>query len=150
MSLFELSAEPINVSGLCERFTDAGAGAFVTFEGWVRDFNEGKRVLSLEYEAYDRMAISEGQRLIAEIVTETGARAAYCVHRTGLLEIGDLAVWVGVSATHRAEAFAACKNIIDEVKICLPIWKKEFYSDGDSGWVNCDRCAKATSRESEA
>ena len=66
---------------------------------------------------------------------------ARCVHRTGLLEIGDLAVWVGVASAHRDEAFKACRYIIDELKVRLPIWKKEHYVDGDSGWVNCERCA---------
>jgi adenylyltransferase/sulfurtransferase len=68
------------------------------------------------------------------------ARAA-CVHRVGALAVGELAVWVGVSAAHRGEAFAACRYIIDEVKHRVPIWKKEHYADGDSGWVNCERCA---------
>src|SRR6202008_1385181 len=62
-------------------------------------------------------------------------------HRGGDPAIGDLAVWFGVSAAHRAEAFAACREIIDEVKHRLPIWKKEHYADGDSGWVNWDHCA---------
>jgi molybdopterin/thiamine biosynthesis adenylyltransferase/rhodanese-related sulfurtransferase len=68
---------------------------------------------------------------------------AACVHRVGSLAIGDLAVWVGVSSAHRGEAFAACRYIIDEVKHRVPIWKKEHYTDGDSGWVNCERCAAA-------
>jgi molybdopterin synthase catalytic subunit len=63
------------------------------------------------------------------------------VHREGTLELGECAVWVGVTAAHRDEAFAACRYIIDEVKVRLPIWKKEYYVNGDSGWVNCERCA---------
>jgi len=70
-----------------------------------------------------------------------GLDHAECVHRTGALEIGDVAVWVGVSAAHRGEAFDACRHIIDEIKHRVPIWKKEYYTDGDSGWVNCERCA---------
>jgi len=66
---------------------------------------------------------------------------ACCAHRVGTLAIGELAVWVGVSAPHRGEAFDACRYIIDEVKHRVPIWKKEYYQDGDSGWVNCERCA---------
>jgi molybdopterin synthase catalytic subunit len=65
------------------------------------------------------------------------------VHRLGELGLGELAVWVGVASGHRAEAFAACRYIIDEVKHRVPIWKKEHYLDGDSGWVNCERCAEA-------
>jgi molybdopterin synthase catalytic subunit len=63
------------------------------------------------------------------------------LHRSGLLEIGECAVWVGVSSAHRDEAFNACRYIIDQVKSRLPIWKKEHYANGDSGWVNCERCA---------
>ena len=66
---------------------------------------------------------------------------ALCVHREGHLQLGDLAVWVGVSSPHRDEAFQAARMIIDEIKVRLPIWKKEHYVDGDSGWVNCERCA---------
>ena len=68
---------------------------------------------------------------------------AACVHRVGSLALGDVAVWVGVSAAHRDEAFRACRFIIDEVKHRVPIWKKEHYVNGDSGWVNCERCAAA-------
>ena len=66
---------------------------------------------------------------------------ARCVHRVGLLEIGECAVWVGVVARHRDEAFRACRYIIDELKLRLPIWKKEYYADGEAEWVNCRRCA---------
>jgi molybdopterin/thiamine biosynthesis adenylyltransferase/rhodanese-related sulfurtransferase len=74
---------------------------------------------------------------------------AACVHRVGSLALGDVAVWVGVSAAHRDEAFRACRYIIDEVKHRLPIWKKEHYENGDSGWVNCERCAAPAAHEIE-
>ena len=80
-----------------------------------------------------------------EETTETAVKFpienAVCVHRVGELEIGDLAVWVGVSSGHRDEAFRACRYIIDEVKQRVPVWKKEYYASGDSGWVNCEACA---------
>lgn len=142
MSLFELSGETIEIAGLVDQFSDPAAGAFVTFEGWVRAFNEGRKVRALAYEAYEPLALKEGQRVVKEAVEKTGARAAFCIHRTGLLEIGELAVWVGVSAIHRAEAFDCCRRIINEIKVRLPVWKKEFYADGDSGWVNCEHCAR--------
>jgi molybdopterin synthase catalytic subunit len=78
---------------------------------------------------------------VAEAIARFGVARAACVHRVGELAVGELAVWVGVSAPHRDEAFRACRYIIDEVKHRLPIWKKEHYLDGDSGWVNCERCA---------
>lgn len=141
--MFELSDKPFDVSALREQLVNPGAGAFVSFEGWVRDHNNGKSVRALEYQAYERLALKEGQRVVAEVLSASGALAAHCVHRTGHLELGELAVWVGVSAAHREEAFACCRRIIDEIKLRLPIWKKEFYVDGDSGWVNCERCGKA-------
>src|SRR4030095_988739 len=103
--------------------------------------NEGKRVRHLEYEAFAALAVREGERIIAEAIARFGVQRAACVHRVGDLGIGDLAVWVGASSAHRAEAFAACRYIIDAVKHRVPIWKKEHYVDGASGWVNCERCA---------
>ena len=118
-------------------------GGYVSFEGWVRDENEGQQVLKLEYQAYDRLAVKEGKRILAEAAARFPLERAACVHRVGELEIGDLAVWVGVSGAHRDEAFLACRYIIDEVKHRVPIWKKEHYTSGDSGWVNCEACASS-------
>ena len=84
----------------------------------------------------------EGEAILDEACERFSLLHAHCVHRTGLLEIGDCAVWVGVSAPHRDEAFLACRYIIDQLKVRLPIWKKEYYVDGHSGWVNCERCAQ--------
>ena len=86
--------------------------------------------------------LSEGEAVIEEARLQFPHLHAHCVHRTGLLEIGDCAVWVGVSSPHRDEAFSACRYIIDHLKVRLPIWKKEYYEDGHSGWVNCEQCAK--------
>lgn len=118
------------------------AGGYASFEGWVRDHNEGLAVTRLEYEAFETLAIKEGERIVREAIDRFGVLSASCVHRVGSLEIGELAVWVGVSSRHRDEAFAACRYIIDEVKHRVPIWKKEHYINGDSGWVNCERCAE--------
>ncbi|MDP6437739.1 MAG: molybdenum cofactor biosynthesis protein MoaE [Gammaproteobacteria bacterium] len=116
-------------------------GGYVSFEGWVRDHNEGQQVLKLEYQAYEQLATREGTRILDEAAARFPIENAVCVHRVGELEIGDLAVWVGVSSGHRDEAFRACRFIIDEVKQRVPIWKKEYYVSGDSGWVNCEACA---------
>jgi molybdopterin synthase catalytic subunit len=102
--------------------------------------------MRLEYEAYETLAVKEGKRIVAEALARFGVRRVACVHRLGELAIGELAVWVAVSAAHRDEAFAACRYVIDEVKQRVPIWKKEHYPDGDSGWVNCERCAAAPSQ----
>ena len=134
---FSLSAEPIDGAALRARLDDAGAGACVIFEGWVRNENEGREVLRLDYEGYEAVAVKEGEKVIAEASEKFNLVRAVGVHRVGPLEIGQLAVWIGVSAAHRAEAFDACRYIIDEIKHRLPIWKKEHYADGDSGWINC-------------
>lgn len=140
---FRVSDDAIDVPAEQSRLGNPGAGGYVAFEGWVRETNEGRRVVRLAYEAYPMLANREGRRIIEEARQRFGLKSASCIHRTGMLEIGGLAVWVGVSAAHRGEAFAACRYIIDEVKHRVPVWKQEFYEDGDSGWVNCERCAAA-------
>lgn len=141
--VLSITDKPINPDELRRQLIDPAAGAYCSFEGWVRNLNEGQTVLQLEYEAYAPLAVSEGQKVLAEAQQKFPHLYAHCVHREGLLEIGDCAVWVGVSSPHRDEAFQACRFIIDEVKVRLPIWKKEHYVDGNSGWVNCERCASA-------
>ncbi len=141
MAAFEFSAVPLDARLLAASVADQSCGGYASFEGWVRDCNDGRAVARLEYEAYAALAVREGERILAEAVGRFGATHARCVHRIGPLGLGELAVWVGASAPHRAEAFAACRFIIDEVKHRVPIWKKEHYADGDSGWVNCERCA---------
>ncbi len=108
----------------------------MTFEGWVRSSNEGKRVLQLEYEAYEPLASSEGERILMETMERFSIRQAICRHRTGMLAVGDLAVWVGVTSSHRDSAFDACRYIIDEIKRRVPIWKKEYYDEGTSMWLD--------------
>ncbi|NOX71019.1 MAG: molybdenum cofactor biosynthesis protein MoaE [Gammaproteobacteria bacterium] len=137
----QISSARIDPDALRRELFDHAAGAYVSFEGWIRNRNEGHDVLRLEYEAYDVIAVKEGGKLIAEAHRKFPFLQAHCVHRTGLLELGECAVWVGVSSAHRDEAFQACRYIIDQVKVRLPIWKKEHYVDGHSGWVNCERCA---------
>ena len=136
-----MTSESISPDRLRDDLVDAAAGAYASFEGWIRNINEGQDVLRLEYEAYEPIAITEGQHVVEEALSRFSVLNARCVHRVGLLEIGECAVWVGVSSGHRDEAFKACRYIIDEVKVRLPIWKKEHYVDGNSSWVNCERCA---------
>ncbi len=142
MQAFSFSRTPLEPADYRETLGEPAAGGYAAFEGWVRDHNEGRRVRRLEYEAFEPLAVKEGSRIVEEAIARFGALRAACVHRIGDLGVGELAVWVGVSAAHRDEAFAACRFIIDEVKHHVPIWKKEHYEDGDSGWVNCERCAE--------
>ncbi len=115
---------------------DDGAGAFASFEGRVRNVNDGRSVLSLDYEAYTPLAEKEGERILAEARAKFPILSAACAQRTGALAPGDLAVWVGVTAAHRSAAFDACRYVIDELKKRVPVWKREHYADGSSGWVN--------------
>lgn len=142
----EMTDRPIEPERLRNALDNPAAGAFASFEGWIRNHNEGHAVARLEYEAYAPLAVSEGERVLQEALDRFDILDARCVHRHGMLEIGDCAVWVGVAAAHRDAAFHACRYIIDEVKIRLPIWKKEHYPNGDSGWVNCERCGSSERR----
>jgi molybdopterin/thiamine biosynthesis adenylyltransferase/molybdopterin synthase catalytic subunit/rhodanese-related sulfurtransferase len=141
MKAFSFAKTPIDTDAERQRVLDPACGGYASFEGWVRDHNEGQQVRHLEYEAFELLANKEGERIIDEAVARFGIEHASCVHRVGDLQLGEMAVWVGVSARHRQEAFLACRYIIDEVKHRVPIWKKEHYVNGDSGWVNCERCA---------
>jgi molybdopterin synthase catalytic subunit len=140
---FRFTHVPIDTTDARRELLDLGAGGYATFEGWVRDHNEGREVTRLEYEAFEELAIAEGDRIVAEALKRFPIKHALCIHRIGTLALGDMAVWVAVSSAHRSEAFDACRFIIDEVKHRVPIWKKEHYRNGDSGWVNCEHCAAA-------
>lgn len=134
--MFTISSTPLEELDLTADLQDSAAGALVTFEGWVRNHNEGRPIRQLEYQAYEALANKEGTRIMDEIKNRFEVIAARCVHRVGRLNIGEMAVWIGVIAAHRADAFRACEHVIDQVKLRVPIWKKEFYEEGDSGWVN--------------
>jgi len=135
---FVLSASAIDVHACAARLVDAGSGACVTFEGRVRNHNDGRAVQQLDYQAYAGLEQSEGERILADAASSYPIAAAFCVHRVGSLAIGELAVWVGVGAAHRDAAFAACRYIIDEIKRRVPIWKNEHYVDCQSGWLHPD------------
>lgn len=138
---FAISRQAIDRQALREELLNPHCGACVLFEGWIRDHNEGRAVVRLEYEVYRPLAEKEGRIILAEAQEKFGIDDAACVHREGLLELRDTAVVVAAVSAHRDEAFRACRYIIDEVKQRLPIWKKEHYADGHAHWVNCQRCA---------
>lgn len=134
---FEITDQRIDPEALKADLRHETAGACVSFEGWVRDHNDGEPVTALEYEAHASVANNEGLQILTEAVERFDLLAASGRHRVGRLEIGECAVWVGVSAAHRGAAFDACRYIIDQLKQRVPIWKKEYYRDGLSGWINC-------------
>ena len=137
MPRFSIESTVLDPVALRAAMNDVRAGGFVSFEGWVRNSNEGREVLRLDYEAFTPLAEKEGERIIAEAMRVFPVFDIRAVHRIGALQLGDLAVWVGVSSRHRGAAFDACRLVIDEVKSRVPIWKKEHYAEGDSGWINC-------------
>ncbi len=141
--MFRLTTTPLDPAALRRDASDPHAGAVVVFEGTVRDHHEGRPVLRLEYEAHQPVAQSEGRRILEEALERFDLDHAEAVHRLGLLQIEESAVVVLVAAPHRAEAFEACRFIIDQIKHRVPIWKKEFYADGTSAWVGCEGCREA-------
>ena len=134
--MFKLSSTLIDPPQYQQQLVSAQAGAFSGFEGWVRDHNESKKVIALEYEALESLCVKEAEKIFGEAKQKFSIVGAACVHRAGKLNVGDIAVWVGVTAAHRDDAFKACRYIIDEIKARLPIWKKEYYANGDSGWIS--------------
>jgi molybdopterin synthase catalytic subunit len=142
--MFSITDKPIDPRACRLAVESPSSGGFVAFEGWVRDHNEGRGVMSLEYEAYAGLAVKEGERILEEARQRFAIEQAAAVHRVGHLAIGDLAVWVGVSAAHRDAAFAACRYVLDELKRRVPIWKCEHYADGTSQWVGCAACADSS------
>lgn len=135
--MFDLTESPIDAAVLRQRLLDnEQCGAFACFEGWVRRHNEGSRVEYLVYSTYEELARKQGAAVIEEARRRFAIEDAVCVHRHGRLEVGDMAVWVGVSAGHRDAAFAACRFIIDTVKAEVPVWKQEFYSGSqNAAWL---------------
>lgn len=139
---FSIAEGTIDTRALAQALAHDDCGGYASFEGWVRNHQDGRAVLALEYEVYQPLALSEGQAVLAEARDRFDIVDIAAVHAQGRLEIGELAVWIGVAAHHRDAAFDACRYAIDQVKLRLPIWKKEFYADGDSEWVNCAACAE--------
>lgn len=133
--MFSIVADPIDVAAIAQSVRTNACGAVVTFAGVVRESSDDDRpVTGLSYEAHETMAAAE----FAEIAGEARRRFGRCeiavVHRTGDLEVGEIAVAVAVAAPHRGAAFDACEFTIDELKRRAPIWKKEHYAAGESEW----------------
>ncbi len=131
-----IGREPLDVAALERTVAEPHAGAIVTFAGTTRVENAGRRVIRLEYEAYEPMALSEMRRLAREAGERWRIVRIAIAHRVGLVNIGETSVAIAVAAPHRAEAFEACRFAIDRLKEIVPIWKKEFYEDGEV-WIGC-------------
>ena len=131
---FRLSAEPLSLDAVVAEVARPGAGAIATFTGTVRDRSRDRAVIRLEYEAYEGMAEAAMSELAAELHGRYELSEIAIHHRTGPVGIGEPSVMIAVSAPHRADALAACKDAIDTLKQTVPLWKKELYEGGEE-WI---------------
>lgn len=132
----KITTEPLSVQALNDLVKRASDGAVVTFDGIVRDNFDGRPVRALEYEAYAEMAEKKMAEIGAEVQHKFDVGEIAMVHRLGHLEIGESSIVIAVAAPHRHAAFEACAYAMDRVKEDVPVWKKEFFADGDAHWVN--------------
>ena len=141
-----LTREPIDISEVVGRggfeTCPYGTGASVLFLGIVRKYSEGKRVTYLEYEAYEEMAEQRIQALVDSALQSWPLEGIQILHRLGRVDLGEIAVAIDVRSTHRNEAYQASRYLIEEIKQCVPIWKKEYFEDGTSEWSLCGSYAE--------
>ncbi|WHY99769.1 molybdenum cofactor biosynthesis protein MoaE [Peribacillus simplex] len=128
--LFKLLSDPISVEEVTKQVSRREAGAITTFIGTVREFTKGKRTLSLEYQAYESMAVKMLSQIGDEIKEKWPDTRVAITHRVGKLEITEIAVVIAVSSPHRKTAYMANEYAIERIKQIVPIWKKEFWEDG--------------------
>jgi molybdopterin synthase catalytic subunit len=133
--LAELRETPLSVDEVRAAVADPAAGGIALFIGAVRDHDHGRDVTTLSYSAHPSAA-DQLRKVAQDIARQYDVHAIAAVHRVGDLAIGDLAVVVAVSSSHRATAFDACRALIDELKATVPVWKHQLFAGGDSEWVN--------------
>jgi molybdopterin synthase catalytic subunit/molybdopterin converting factor small subunit len=131
---FRVTDEPLSLAAVVDEVADESAGAVATFLGTVRRESRGRTVLYLEYEAYPEMAEDVMAQLAADLEQRYDLWAVAIHHRVGRVEIGEASVAIAVSAAHRQDALAACKDAIDTLKQTVPLWKKEVYEGGEE-WL---------------
>ena len=131
---FRLSEEPLSVDDAVREVASAEAGAIATFIGTTRARSRDREVVRLEYEAYEGMAEQEMERIAAELQDRYALLGVAIHHRVGVVDIGEKSVVIAVSAPHRADALAACRDAIDTLKMTVPLWKKEIYVGGEE-WI---------------
>lgn len=137
--MIELTSHPIDYAALTEAVRSPQAGAVVLFLGTVREMTGGRQTVALDYDAYPQMAEVKMAELEAEARRRWPVIETTIVHRTGHLKLGEISVAVAVSAPHRGQAFEAGRFLIDELKVRVPIWKKENWADGTTEWVHPER-----------
>lgn len=132
----QITDRPIEVDALLREAKSSSTGAVLLFLGTVRDHNQGRPVRGMHYEAYETMAQGVLREILEQAASETEVDALVAVHRVGELAIGDVSVAIAVGSRHRDEAYRASRAVIEEVKRRLPVWKKEFYTDGRGEWLD--------------
>ncbi len=138
---FAITFAPLSLEEVYAKADDQANGAIVVMSGMVRNQTDGKAVVSLEYQAYEPMALRVFYQIAADIRSSwSNVNRVVIYHRTGRLKIGEISVLVAVGCPHRSEAFEACRYAIDTLKHNAPIWKKEHYRDGFSSWVSIGAC----------
>ncbi|HCL25937.1 MAG TPA: hypothetical protein DHW65_06290 [Dehalococcoidia bacterium] len=135
--MIELTEKPLDPEKITGQVRRDSNGAVVTFLGTTRDNFEGKQVVTLEYEAFDEMAVKKLEEVRQEMMAEFGLEQVAISHRVGTVGIGEISLVIAVGSPHRKEAFYACHKAVDRIKEVVPIWKKEVYQDG-SRWVACE------------
>ena len=130
----KISAEPLQIQQCIEWVMSSQCGGINVFIGTVRDQTKGKKVIRLEFEAYESMAVSEMNKIAEEVFKKWPVQKILIHHRVGVLQIGEVPVIIVVAAAHRDAAFNACRYTIDTLKQTVPIWKKEIFEDGEV-WV---------------
>ncbi len=134
---FALLDKPINDRRLKLALLNDQSGALATFEGWIRNHNNARPVTKLTYYGYEKLAINQGEKLITQAKQQFDIINAVAIHRIGDLAIGDMAVWIGVTAHHRYPAFDACRWLLDAIKADIHVWKQEFYADSEESlWLS--------------
>jgi molybdopterin synthase catalytic subunit len=134
MRAFEVTEAPLEPTAVAALVAGERNGAVATFVGLVRDRNQGRRVLWLDYEAYAPLAVKSFEQVAAETAERWPAVTLALHHRTGRLEIGEASIVIAAASPHRADAFAACRYAIERVKQIAPIWKHEHFEGGDT-WI---------------
>lgn len=130
----KISSQPLDIQTCIDWVMSPQSGGIDVFIGTVRDTTKGKPVQHLEFDAYEKMAITELEKIVKEAGEKWPIHKLLVHHRTGILSVGDIPVIIAVSAAHRAAAFEACRYVIDTLKQTVPIWKKEIFEDGEV-WV---------------
>lgn len=133
--MVEIVREKIDFDKILQIVEDHGTGGAVIFVGRVRNHSDGRQVVRMEYEGYEKMAIVELRKIAESAKKRWPVKKLAIVHRLGMLELGEASVVIAVACAHRPQAFEACRFVIDMLKKTIPIWKKEFSPDG-ANWVD--------------